>query len=58
MIELIICSLIPILITFGAGMVCGQHSVWRSLREKGHVTIDEWYYTAVRVKEGQYKSWN
>ena len=58
MIEQLILLLVLLLITFGTGMVCGQHSVWRSLRKKGHVTIDEWYYTAVRVKEGQYKSWN
>jgi len=52
MIELIICLLLPLL--FGAGIICGQHSVWKSLREKGRVTIDGWYYTA----EYQYKHWD
>ena len=31
--------------------VVGQHSVWRHLRKKGHVEINEWYYTAVKVNK-------
>jgi len=40
------------------GVVCGQRSVWKQLRKKGHVTIDGWCYTAVKLKEGQYKQWD
>ena len=31
------------------GVVIGQHSVWKYLRKKGHVRIDNWYYKAVNV---------
>ena len=57
MIEQLIVVVLGVLIVFILGMVSGQHSVWKSLREKGHVRIDDWYYAAVRVKEGQYKRW-
>jgi len=40
------------------GVVCGQHSVWKQLRKNGPVTINEWCYTAVKLKEGQYKQWD
>ena len=35
------------------GVVIGQHSVWRHLRKKGHVRIDEWYYTAANVDKAE-----
>ena len=58
MIEQLIVVVLGVSIIFILGMVCGQHSVWRHLRKKGHVKIDDWYYAAVKVKEGQYKRWD
>jgi len=58
MIEQIIVTVLAVGIVFIFGMLYGQHSVWRSLREKGHVRIDGWYYAAVTAKEGQYKCWD
>lgn len=50
-----------VLYTLSVFILCvvrGQHSVWTHLRKKGHVTIDEWYYTAVEVQDAQYKYWS
>ena len=54
MIEQIIVIVLAVGIVFILGMLYGQHLVWKSLREKGRVTIDGWYYTA----EYQYKHWD
>lgn len=31
------------------GLMIGQCNIWRYLRKKGQVTIDDWEYTARRV---------
>lgn len=51
MIEQLIVVVLCVLIVLIFGVVCGQHSVWRHLRKKGHVRIDEWYYTAAKVNK-------
>ena len=63
MIEQILIILIVIDIGIFAaliGVVLGQHSVWKYLRKKRQVKIDEWYYTAVKVnkKEKVTRYWN
>ena len=51
MIEQLIVVVLCVEIVFLVGMLFGQHSVWRSLRKKGDITIDEWHYTAARIIE-------
>ena len=53
----IIVMVLSVMIVFILGIVCGQHSVWMYIRKKGHITLNDWYYTAVKVTEGQYKRW-
>ena len=57
MIARIVVTVLCVVVVFILGIVCGQHSVWTHLRKKGHVRIDEWFYTAVKLKEDQYKRW-
>ena len=53
MVEVIVISgimiAVSILIGTVIGMVIGQHSVWRHLRKKGQVIIDDWEYSARRL---------
>ena len=51
--EQILIIVLAALIGIIIGTMWGQHSVWKYLRKKGHVTIDEWYYTAVNVNKGE-----
>ena len=58
MIEQLIVVVLIVTIDFLVGMVCGQYSVWRWLREKGQVIRDGWSYAATKLKEEEYKCWN
>ena len=58
MIGQIIVIVLAVGIVFILGMVCGQHSVWKILRKKGPVTINEWCYTAVKTNKKVTKHWD
>jgi len=51
MIERVIISISVFL--FGAliGLIVGQRSIWRFLRKKGVVIIDNWRYTGEKIGE-------
>ena len=49
MVEVIVISGIMIVASILIGMLIGQHFVWRHLRKKGQVTIDDWEYSARRL---------
>lgn len=51
MIEQLIVVVLCVLIVLILGVLCGQYLVWKHLRKKGHVRIDEWYYTVSKVNK-------
>ena len=42
-------AITAILLTFLVGVVVGQLSVWRKLRQKGLIKIGDWEYTAIKI---------
>ena len=58
MIPEIMLTILYLIFVFILGMVCGQHSVWKILRKKGPVTINEWCYTAVKTNKKVTKHWD